>query len=356
MQQVRRGLRAVFAAALLAAALIVGALPGIAHAAAGDTWYVTANLYCPAAYTPPGIDVYLTNSANPIEGTGMPSSGITEATALLTDNGDGTYTLVVQVTNLALTLQSLGSGDGAVSVVGFTTSSDLVWWDESAEHEVSSRIVSVTFSLTGLESTYTISGCTIYATPLSMSFTSPVILVVDLSGVELDASEEETVEEESEGAEAEAEDEDEAVSATEDEAATESESDEDAVADNDGGDDATANDAAAEVETDASAAEPATGDSDGGTDAATETESAGATSESPDDSAVVVTADEVAAADDAAGTPDDDASDNDVVADEEPAARQATALALARLQQLAERLESFGTAQLGCALENALKG
>ena len=333
MQQAGLGLRAAFVAVLFAAALIVVGAPGVAHAAAGDTWYVTANLYCPAAYTPPGIDVYLTNSANPIEGTGMPSSGITESTALLTDNGDGTYTLVVQVTNPALTLQSLGAGDGAISVSGYTTTSYLVWWDETTEHEVDSRIGTVTFALTSLESTYTIAGCTIYATPLSMSFTSPVILVADFSGVDAGSSDDEAAQED------EAEE-------TEGEGAA----DESADAEESG---AGAEDAAGE---DAVEEEIGTGSSTEGTEAADAADAtAGESAQEAGEQAAEAAAVEETEAEDVADDVGDDAAEEED-AGKDSTARQATALALARLQELAERLSVSESTQVGCVLANALKG
>ena len=141
---------------------------------------VVANLYMPADNNPVmDVNAYMTNSDNPIDGTGIPNTPTTEALGELTDNGDGTYTLVLQVVNPAFTLQEIGTCEHA-TVVSYEVSDDVVGTEYN---EVETRICELTILLDSVQDSYTFEGCTIYPTPL-LTYLEDVslVLVVDFDG------------------------------------------------------------------------------------------------------------------------------------------------------------------------------
>lgn len=152
---------------------------------AAGTYTVSANV---SMMTPMGIRGYATNPANP-EGIGgqmgVPAAAVTNGSTLVVA-ADGTRTLTFTLINPVFTVQAAGSSPSA-SVVEATRvpielkSDDSQYNDDLASAGITSRISTVTVELKDWSGTYTLQGCTEYATTLRKSFNIDLDLTVDLA-------------------------------------------------------------------------------------------------------------------------------------------------------------------------------
>ncbi len=149
------------------------------------TYTVSANV---SMMTPMGIRGYATNPANP-EGIGgqmgVPAAAVTNGSTLVVA-ADGTRTLTFTLINPVFTVQAAGSSPSA-SVVEATRvpielkSDDSQYNDDLASAGITSRISTLTVELKDWSGTYTLQGCTEYATTLRKSFNIDLDLTVDLA-------------------------------------------------------------------------------------------------------------------------------------------------------------------------------
>ncbi len=142
---------------------------------------VTANLYLPGENNQilPGVTVYLNNANNPIQGTGTPTTPLSDNATLKTD-ADGTMTLTLNIPNPVFTLQAIDGCDNAEILS--TKTSDNVLYMGGGSGKRDTRISQIVVELKDRSGEYIFENCVEFPTILNQEWNYPLTLRVNFDG------------------------------------------------------------------------------------------------------------------------------------------------------------------------------